>query len=126
MPDNAAPCPFCEIIAGRAPAAVVREWPDTIAILPRGGVHPGHVLVIPRRHVVDYADDPDVTGASARRAAQLGRALGVQSNLITSAGEDATQTVMHLHWHLIPRAAHDDITLPWPNRRGIRHTQETL
>lgn len=115
------PCPFCEIVAGRAPATYIDQWADAIAIRPRGGVNTGHVLVIPRRHVVDYTDDIDITMASVRRAAQLGRALNSHSNLITSAGTDATQTVFHLHWHLIPRTAGDGITLPWTDRCACAH-----
>lgn len=44
-------CIFCQIIAGEAPATVVREWDDALAIVPRGPVTPGHTLVIPKQHV---------------------------------------------------------------------------
>lgn len=39
-------CPFCEIIAGRAPAKIVEEWPAAIAIVPLNPVVDGHLLVI--------------------------------------------------------------------------------
>lgn len=110
-------CPFCEINEGRAAATFVREWSDTIAIVPLGPVVPGHVLVIPKTHVTDFADDPDVTGATARRAAQLCRDLNlVHANLITSRGVHATQSVTHLHLHLVPRRNGDGLPLPWDPR----------
>ena len=113
------PCPFCEINEGRAPATFVHEWSNAIAIVPLNPVVEGHTLVIPKTHVTDFADDPDVTGATARRAAQLCRDLDlVHANLITSRGREATQSVYHLHLHLVPRAANDGLALPWYSGRS--------
>ncbi|MFJ6628945.1 HIT family protein [Streptomyces albidoflavus] len=110
-------CPFCLIIDGQAPATIVHDWPDTVAIVPLGPVVDGHTLVIPRTHVSDFADNPDVTGATARRAAQLCRDLDlVHANLITSRGREATQSVTHLHLHLVPRRNGDALALPWDPR----------
>ena len=107
------PCPFCEIVAGRAPATVVREWPDAIAIVPLKPVVDGHLLVIPKEHVKDFADDPDVAADTMWRAALLAQKSDTPMNLITSRGREATQTVFHLHLHLIPRAEDDGLALPW-------------
>ena len=116
------PCPFCEIIAGRAPATIVREWPDAIAIVPLGPVVDGHLLVIPREHVTDYGDDPVVSATTMYRAAELADDYG-PSNLITSRGSAATQSVFHLHLHLVPRAENDGLALPWysgKKRSGVQ------
>lgn len=119
-------CVFCDIIAGTSPATIVREWDDAIAILPRKdkrgrrGCTEGHILVIPRRHVWDFTENEDVTAAVMRRAARLARELGGQWNLITSAGEDATQTVFHLHVHLVPRRPKDRLKLPWTEKNGVK------
>ncbi|MEW1565749.1 HIT domain-containing protein [Streptomyces sp. NPDC093509] len=122
MPEQ--PCPFCEINIGRAPAKFVAEWSDAIAIVPHHPVVDGHTLIIPKTHVTDFADDPDVTGATARRAAQLCRDLDlVHANLITSRGVHATQSVFHLHIHLVPRAENDGLALPWYSGRS-RKTKE--
>ncbi len=108
------PCVFCLIIAGASPAAFVREWVDAIAIVPLNPVVGGHVLVIPRTHVADFTTDPVVTGLTMRRAAELAQELGVYpSNLITSAGIEASQSVWHLHAHLVPRKTNDGLALPW-------------
>ncbi|MFD9405927.1 HIT family protein [Streptomyces sp. NPDC059989] len=89
-------CAFCSIAVGNAPAAVVREWDDAIAIRPSpGGVHPEHVLVLPRVHVQDAGEDPEVTAIVMRRAAEL-MAEHSAANIITSKGAEATQTVFQL------------------------------
>lgn len=105
-------CPFCQIVAGDAPAKIVAEWDDALAIVPLSPVTDGHVLVIPRCHVQDAAAMPDVTASTMRRAAELAGAAA-PCNLITSVGAEATQTVYHLHIHVVPRHAGDGLALPW-------------
>lgn len=108
-------CPFCDIARGRAPAQMVHEWPDAIAFVPLNPVTPGHLLVVPRTHTFEFTHEPDVTAAVARRAAELAVILDpvAEYNLITSAGEHATQSIDHLHLHLIPRREGDGLALPW-------------
>jgi histidine triad (HIT) family protein len=105
-----ASCAFCSIIAGKAPAEVVAEWPDAIAIKPLKPVTEGHVLVIPKQHVADFTVDPDVSAAVMRVAAEIAKP---PANIITSAGAEATQTVLHLHIHIVPRTTDDGFALPW-------------
>ncbi|HWD02689.1 MAG TPA: HIT domain-containing protein [Amycolatopsis sp.] len=114
-------CIFCRIVTGRAPATVVREWPDAIAILPHGGVTPGHVLVIPRDHVADASVCPEISARTMARAAEL-MAEHPAANIITSRGSAATQTVFHLHIHVVPRAADDNLPLPWTPQQTARET----
>lgn len=111
-------CPFCEIVAGTAPATFVRRWPDAVAIVPLGPVVDGHVLVIPTAHVADATEDPVVSAAVMARAAEIATP---PCNLITSAGVEATQSVFHLHVHVVPRAVDDGLALPWySGRRSAR------
>lgn len=112
------PCPFCEINTGRAPATFVHEWSDTIAIVPLNPVVDGHTLVIPKRHVPDFATDPAVSADTMRRASQLMQSMDRPMNLITSRGREATQSVFHLHLHLVPRAENDGLALPWYSGRS--------
>ncbi|MFJ7424116.1 HIT family protein [Streptomyces uncialis] len=107
-----ADCTFCAIVAGELPATVVREWDDTVAILPRGGCTEGHVLVIPRTHVADAGADPEVTARTMARAAEL-MAEHEDANIITSKGVHGTQTQFHLHVHVVPRVEGDGLALPW-------------
>jgi histidine triad (HIT) family protein len=105
-------CIFCKIIAGEAPARILKTWEDAIAIAPLNPVVAGHVLIIPREHVADALENPLVTAAAMRRAAEF--ATG-PCNLITSVGKEATQSVFHLHIHIVPRAPGDGLLLPWSN-----------
>ncbi|TXJ83343.1 HIT domain-containing protein [Streptomyces lavendulae] len=115
-------CVFCAIATGEAPAVIVRERPDALAIRPRsGGVHPDHVLVLPRVHVEDAGTDPEVTASVMRRAAEL-MAEHPAANLITSMGSPATQTVFRLHVHIVPRTDGDGLPLPWTPQDTARAT----
>jgi diadenosine tetraphosphate (Ap4A) HIT family hydrolase len=105
-------CVFCEIIAGNSPATIVRQWDDAVAIEPRNPVTPGHVLVIPHQHVTDVSTNLRVTALTAAHAGELAAELP-DANVVTSRGEAATQTVFHLHFHVVPRYLGDGLTLPW-------------
>ena len=107
-------CAFCAIARGKGKVTVVREWDDVIAIRPRsGGVHPGHVLVLPRAHVADATVAPAITAATMQAAAEHAADAGGDLNILTSKGKAATQTVWHLHIHVVPRSAGDGLALPW-------------
>lgn len=107
-------CVFCAITRGEAPAQFVATWPEVVAFRPLGPVTDGHVLVVPRAHVADFTDDPAVSAATMRCAAELANTLHLGAvNLITSKGRPATQSVFHLHLHLVPRAENDGLALPW-------------
>jgi histidine triad (HIT) family protein len=111
------PCAFCAIVAGTEPATIVREWPDAIAFLPRGGVgeRGDHVLVVPRCHVATAIDDPAITGLVSARAAQFAAELGWDDlNFIDNVGVAASQTVFHYHRHVVRRRFGDGLALPWP------------
>lgn len=110
-------CPFCLIVARRAPATIVADWPGSgLAIVPLRPRAPGHLLVIPEDHIASAAEDPEMAGATAILAARIGRALYRSFNLITSVGASATQTVFHLHWHVLPRVPDDGLLLPWSDQ----------
>lgn len=104
---------FCRIAEGSEPAEVVRRWgSEAIAIRPRNPVVDGHVLVIPAAHVADVGTNPGVSAIAMAAAADLA-AQHTDCNVITSRGRYATQTVFHLHIHVVPRAAGDNLPLPW-------------
>ncbi|WP_083737368.1 HIT family protein [Amycolatopsis keratiniphila] len=112
-------CPFCPAAPGDDPAevdpaAIVQRWPEATAFYPRRRAIPGHVIVAPHAHVESGHRDPLVTGYAAACAAELAAQLGYREyNLIQSSGRCATQTVPHLHWHLVPRSPDDGLPLPW-------------
>ena len=122
-------CVFCTILAGLEPAGIVRVWADAVALVPVRPVADGHVIVIPRAHVPHALADPDAAGLTARRAAEYAAdARLAAANLITSAGAAATQTVYHLHVHVVPRAEGDGLALPWsaPGRLPLPHSAGRL
>ena len=106
-----AECPFCERIR-RADVRMDRAVPETAFFPPLNPVVPGHLLVVPVRHVRDAAEDPWLTGVVMSAAARLAALLG-DCNLITSIGAAATQSVYHLHIHVVPRRPADGLRLPW-------------
>ena len=104
-------CPFCE-----HDGPVLYEDQGVFVIEPLNPVTPGHVLAIPRRHVPSADALPFVTGnvfAIATMYARLYPVMYESYNLITSVGAAATQTVFHLHAHLVPRRPSDGLKLPW-------------
>lgn len=121
-------CVFCKIITGKLPSIKVQEWEDTIAIVPLAPVTEdrfengkGHVLIIPKQHVSDFTENPEVTGVTCKRAAEFGNNRGGDMNLITSKGKSATQTVFHLHVHIVPRVEDDNLPLPWTPQQSKGH-----
>lgn len=105
-------CPFCaRIKAGEY------DYSDryNVSFRPLNPVTPGHFLVVPRTHVTSALAAPPFAGRAAEYAAYLAVEMGLQAcNLITSAGTLASQTVMHLHVHVVPRRTGDGLALPWP------------
>lgn len=107
-------CVFCDIGRNEAEATVLRDTGDCLVIAPLNPVSLGHALVIPRIHVSDALAMPKVTGLVMTRAAEYAAWQGAHGyNLITSVGEVATQTVFHLHVHVVPRRPDDGLALPW-------------
>lgn len=109
-------CVFCEIIAGKESVRMFARVHDAIAFHPLNPVALGHILVVPKRHVATFKDDPYTTGQTAAWAAEIAQ-LYDDCNLITSAGSNATQTVRHLHFHIVPRHKGDGLSLPWTGQR---------
>lgn len=105
-------CVFCGIAAGTEPATIVREWTESVAFVPLIPVSAGHILVIPREHVVDAVERPFVTAVTMMNAVQLASEYS-SSNILTSVGAPATQSVFHLHIHVVPRFVGDQLMLPW-------------
>jgi histidine triad (HIT) family protein len=104
-------CVFCGIVAGTEPATMVREWPDAVAFVPLNPVIAGHTLVIPRLHVRDAVENQAITALTMARAVELAAEYSA-SNILTSIGKAATQSVFHLHIHLIPRFVDDQLMVP--------------
>lgn len=106
----AAPCVFCAIAEKKIPAPIIYEDDLAVAFMDRAPRNPGHVLVIPRAHSVDFLDAPPATIAHLAIVAQkIATAIKHTDlvaegfNFMSNTGTAAGQSVFHLHLHLIPR-----------------------
>jgi histidine triad (HIT) family protein len=107
------PCAFCAVVAGDAPADVVHSGPTTVAFLDTKPVFPGHVLLVPRTHVTTLADlPPDELPAFFTLAQRLERAvegaMDAPGSLVLI-NNVISQSVPHLHLHVIPRRPKDGL-----------------
>lgn len=112
-------CIFCSIVAGSAPALVVREDSRTVAFLDRNPAGDGHTLVVPRLHAEDiwaiseeaFADVARATHAVARMIEERLSPDGV--TLFQANRPAGWQDVFHLHVHVVPRWHGDTLLRPW-------------
>jgi len=107
-------CTFCKIIRGELPAHIVYEDDSVIAFMDIKPINPGHILVAPKRHIVDMSELDELTGSVIFKAAmKLENALRRANlkcdgtNVLQSNGSAAGQEVFHYHMHIIPRFAGD-------------------
>jgi histidine triad (HIT) family protein len=113
-------CDFCEIVAREEDAREVLRTDNVLAFLPLDPATLGHTLVIPRRHIPDIwsLDDEtarELTQATLRVARAVRTAMHPDGlNLIQSNGGAASQTVEHLHIHVVPRWVGDAMGRIWP------------
>ena len=113
-------CSFCDIVAGRLAPTVVYADEDTIAFLDQRQFHPGHVLVIPRRHIADIREaDEHIASVVMATVARVARAVDATFpsdglSIWHSAGVGANQEVPHLHVHVHPRRVGDGMLLIYP------------
>ena len=116
------PCPFCAIVAGTEPALVVLDDDVALGFLDQRPVFPGHVLVVPRVHVETFLDlPPDDVGPLMQRvqrvAAAVERGLGADGSFVAM-NNRVSQSVPHLHVHVVPRHRGDGLRgFFWPRRK---------
>ena len=113
-------CEFCRIVRRLDAARIVCETDVAVAFFPLKPAALGHTLVVPKDHVSDLLSiDEQTAGRLMETTVRVARAINraVQPdgmNFISSAGEAASQTVFHLHFHLVPRWKGDHIPSIWP------------
>ena len=113
-------CIFCKIAAGTIPCHKIFEDDLILAFLDIAPIVPGHALVIPKAHYPNLLDTPpDILAAINARLPRLAQALlnaagAPACHVLTNCGPEASQSVPHLHYHILPRFANDSYRLPWP------------
>jgi histidine triad (HIT) family protein len=115
-------CVFCGVVAGSVPAFRVADDPAGIAFLDSRPVFRGHVLVVPRPHIETLAGLPagDVGGyfrLVQRLAVAVEAALGAGGTFV-AINNKVSQSVPHLHTHVVPRTKGDGLRgFFWPRTR---------
>ncbi len=114
-------CVFCAIIAGKIPATFVARQGDTVAFLDRSPLFKGHVLVVPRAHVANFSELPaDGLAPLFATAQRLARAVetGLDAHgAFVALNNKVSQSVPHLHVHVIPRRRKDGLRgFFWPRQ----------
>jgi histidine triad (HIT) family protein len=112
-------CVFCRIIAGGLPAHRVLEDETFVAFLDTRPLFHGHVLLVPREHVVTIMDAPrELLGPLAERTQDLARAVQEatgSAGIFTAVNNVVSQSVPHLHVHVVPRNRKDGLRgFFWP------------
>ncbi|SCG42331.1 HIT family protein [Micromonospora halophytica] len=115
-------CVFCGIVAGEVPAFRVADEADGVAFLDTRPVFKGHVLVVPRTHMLALTDLPaDSLPGYFRFVQRL--AVAVETGLgaggtFVAMNNKVSQSVPHLHTHVVPRTKGDGLRgFFWPRTR---------
>lgn len=115
-------CVFCGIVAGETPADVVLDESHLLAFLDQRPVFRGHVLLVPRVHVVTLPELPadlrdPFLAAAQRLATAVVDGLGAQGSFV-AINNVVSQSVPHLHLHVVPRTKGDGLRgFFWPRTR---------
>lgn len=115
-------CVFCDIVAGDLAADLVLADDDFVAFLDQRPVFKGHVLLVPRKHVVTLPDLPAALrdgflAAGQRLATAVVEGLGAQGSFV-AINNIVSQSVPHLHLHVVPRTKGDGLRgFFWPRHK---------
>ena len=115
-------CVFCRIVAGEADAHRVLEDDLFVAFLDARPLFPGHVLLVPRPHHETLADLPQellapLFGAAQRLSVAVQAAMEARGTFVAM-NNTVSQSVPHLHVHVVPRRPKDGLRgFFWPRTR---------
>ena len=117
-----AACVFCSIVAGDTPAHVVLDDDVALGFLDIRPLFPGHVRVVPREHHVTLPDVPaDLVGPFFERVQRMAAAVPAAMDATGSfvaMNNIVSQSVLHLHAHVVPRTKGDGLRgFFWPRTK---------
>jgi histidine triad (HIT) family protein len=119
---NKEECLFCKIADGKLPASIVYEDGEAIAFLDIDPLFPGHVLLCPREHYDTLTDLPAaLAGPMMAKLQLLARAVEAAmeaEGTFIAVNNRVSQTVPHLHMHVVPRRRRDGLRgFFWPRQK---------
>ena len=100
-------CIFCKIIEGSIPSAKVYEDEMVYAFRDINPMAPVHVLVVPKKHIASMdevnRENSNLVAAIFEAIPKIAAAEGLKNGyrVISNCGEDACQSVKHLHFHIL-------------------------
>ena len=100
-------CLFCKIAAGIIPSAKVYEDETVLAFRDIAPQAPTHILVIPKAHISGMSEVSAENAALVAHCLEVAALVAKQENLtggyrvVSNCGDDAGQTVHHLHFHIL-------------------------
>jgi histidine triad (HIT) family protein len=115
-------CIFCAILRGELASHVVLDDDVCLALLDKTPLFHGHVLVVPRAHIVTLPElSPDLVGPFFTRVQAIARAvpqaLGSEGTFV-ALNNTVSQSVPHLHVHVVPRTKGDGLKgFFWPRTK---------
>ncbi|HXS96215.1 MAG TPA: HIT family protein [Candidatus Limnocylindrales bacterium] len=118
----ASDCLFCRIAAREVAASVVYEDDDFLAFLDHRPLFEGHTLLVPKVHYETLPDLPETLAGPFLTRAQLlcravEQALGASGTFV-AINNRVSQSVPHLHLHIVPRRPKDGLKgFFWPRRK---------
>lgn len=125
-------CIFCKIAAGEIPSKTVYEDEMFRVVMDLGAASEGHALIIPKNHYANLMELDEETAAGVLPlAGKISRAMMKSLkcdglNLVQNNGEEAGQTVMHFHLHMIPRYKGGAEVIGWkPGNPTSEEMEET-
>lgn len=114
-------CIFCKIANGQIPTTTVYEDELFRAIMDISPAKKGHVIILTKNHFDNIYELDEESGSrlllvASRIAKAMKKGLCCDGvNLLQNNGEEAWQSVFHLHMHIIPRYKDDELVFPWPH-----------
>jgi histidine triad (HIT) family protein len=121
-------CVFCQIVAGTLTAAIVYKDEDVLAFLDTRPLFPGHCLLIPRAHFETLTELPADRVAplftfARRLAGAVESAMDAEGSFV-AINNRVSQSVPHLHVHVVPRRRKDGLKgFFWPRRKYADDTE---
>lgn len=101
-------CIFCKIAKGDIPSDIVFQDESLTAFKDLSPIAPVHILIVPNGHYANVSEcgeeDKELLGHILLVAAKIAKAVGIDQTgyrIITNVGDDAGQSVQHLHFHLL-------------------------